>query len=102
LCAKVLPTPVSATTQLPVPFKRLAYIDWMRGLACVLMIQAHCYDSWLNSEARRTLLYRWSQELSTLRLRYFCFSLASPLRWSLKVCGTKTNLNHRFLELLYC
>ena len=26
---------------------RLAYIDWMRGLACVLMFQWHCYNSWL-------------------------------------------------------
>jgi uncharacterized membrane protein len=45
----------------------------MRGLACVLMIQAHCYDSWLNPEARRTLLYRWSQELSTLAAPIFLF-----------------------------
>jgi len=56
-----------------VPIKRLAYIDWMRGLACVLMIQAHCYNSWLNPEARKTLLYRWSQELSTLPAPIFLF-----------------------------
>ncbi|HEY5069704.1 MAG TPA: acyltransferase family protein [Candidatus Acidoferrum sp.] len=55
------------------PIKRLAYIDWMRGLACVLMIQAHCYNSWLNPEARKTLLYRWSQELSTLPAPIFLF-----------------------------
>jgi uncharacterized membrane protein len=64
---------VGTTTQLPVPIKRLAYIDWMRGLACVLMIQAHCYDAWLNPEARQTLLYRWSQELSTLAAPIFLF-----------------------------
>jgi hypothetical protein len=45
----------------------------MRGLACVLMIQAHCYDSWLNPEARKTLMYRWSQELSTLPAPIFLF-----------------------------
>jgi uncharacterized membrane protein len=55
------------------PFPRLAYIDWMRGLACVAMIQAHCYDSWLNTEARKTVLYRWSQELSTLPALIFLF-----------------------------
>ena len=64
---------MGTTTQLPVPIKRLAYIDWMRGLACVLMIQAHCYDSWLNLEARKTPLYRWSQELSTLPAPIFLF-----------------------------
>jgi hypothetical protein len=45
----------------------------MRGLACVLMIQAHCYDSWLNPEARQTVFYRWSQELSTLAAPIFLF-----------------------------
>jgi uncharacterized membrane protein len=57
----------------PASSKRLAYIDWMRGLACVLMIQAHCYDSWLNADARKTALYRWSQELSTLAAPIFIF-----------------------------
>ena len=42
-------------------------------MACVLMIQAHCYNSWLNPEARKTLLYRWSQELSTLPAPIFLF-----------------------------
>jgi uncharacterized membrane protein len=55
------------------PLQRLAYIDWLRGLACVAMIQAHCYDSWLNPEARKTVLYRWSQELSTLPAPIFLF-----------------------------
>ena len=45
----------------------------MRGLACVLMIQAHCYDSWLNPEARQTVFFRWSQELSTLAAPIFLF-----------------------------
>jgi uncharacterized membrane protein len=53
--------------------KRLDYIDWMRGLACVLMIQAHCYDSWLNAAARKTALYRWSQEVSTMAAPIFIF-----------------------------
>lgn len=56
-----------------VAIKRLAYIDWMRGLACVLMIQAHCYDSWLTSEARKSSFYRWSQEVSTLAAPIFLF-----------------------------
>jgi uncharacterized membrane protein len=61
------------TVPIPTPVRRLAYIDWMRGLACVLMIQAHCYDSWLNAEARKTALYRWSQEISTLAAPIFLF-----------------------------
>jgi uncharacterized membrane protein len=48
------------------PTHRLAYIDWMRGLACVLMFQTHCYDSWLNAEARKTTFFMWSQLGGTL------------------------------------
>src|SRR6201987_3770760 len=52
---------------------RLAYIDWMRGLACVLMFQTHCYNSWLSPEARKSVLYAWSQLLGTLPAPLFIF-----------------------------
>jgi uncharacterized membrane protein len=52
---------------------RLAYIDWMRGLACVLMFQTHCYDSWLNGEARKTTFFMWSQLGGTLPAPLFLF-----------------------------
>jgi uncharacterized membrane protein len=52
---------------------RLAYIDWMRGLACVLMFQTHCYNSWLNADARKTEFYAWSQLLGTLPAPLFIF-----------------------------
>jgi len=53
--------------------QRLAHIDWMRGLACVLMFQTHCYDSWLSPQARSGSLYRWSQLLGTLPAPLFLF-----------------------------
>jgi uncharacterized membrane protein len=53
--------------------KRLAYIDWMRGLACVLMFQTHCYDSWLRPEARKSALFGWSQLGGTLPAPLFIF-----------------------------
>jgi uncharacterized membrane protein len=52
---------------------RLAYIDWMRGLACVLMFQTHCYDSWLSADARKTPFYMWSQLGGTLPAPLFLF-----------------------------
>src|ERR1700694_4645554 len=55
------------------PPHRLAYIDWMRGLACVLMFQTHCYDSWLNPEARKTTFFMWSQLGGTLPAPLFLF-----------------------------
>jgi uncharacterized membrane protein len=53
--------------------QRVAYIDWMRGLACVLMFQTHCYDSWLGGSARDTSFIRWSQLGGTLPAPLFLF-----------------------------
>jgi uncharacterized membrane protein len=55
------------------PPPRLAYIDWMRGLACVLMFQTHCYDSWLNAGARKSSFFMWSQLGGTLPAPLFLF-----------------------------
>jgi uncharacterized membrane protein len=52
---------------------RLAYIDWMRGLACVLMFQTHCYDSWLAPPARITTFFMWSQLGGSLPAPLFLF-----------------------------
>ncbi len=53
--------------------KRLSYIDWMRGLACLLMFQTHCYDSWLRPDLHQTRFYRWSQLGGTLPAPLFIF-----------------------------
>src|ERR1700683_1722501 len=55
------------------PTSRLAYIDWMRGLACVLMFQTHCYDSWLSPSARQTDFFMYSQLGGTFPAPLFLF-----------------------------
>jgi len=55
------------------PSSRLAWIDWMRGLACVLMFQTHCYDAWLGGDARNTSFLKGSQRLGTLPAPLFLF-----------------------------
>ncbi len=52
---------------------RLAYIDWMRGLACVLMFQTHAYDSWLSPSARKSTFFMYSQLGGTLPAPLFLF-----------------------------
>lgn len=52
---------------------RLGYIDWMRGLACVLMFQTHCYDSWLSPEARQSRFFMYSQLGGTFPAPLFLF-----------------------------
>lgn len=48
-------------------------IDWLRGLAVVLMIQAHGFDAWLAPEAKVGLGYWWIRHLSGLPSRMFLF-----------------------------
>jgi len=52
---------------------RLAYIDWMRGLACLLMFQTHCYDSWLNPQSRQSRFFMYSQLGGTFPAPLFLF-----------------------------
>ena len=53
--------------------QRLPTYDWMRGLACVLMFQTHCYDSWLSPAARHSTFFTWSQLLGSLPAPLFLF-----------------------------
>jgi uncharacterized membrane protein len=51
-------TPSAATSQdLPRPAPtspgRFAWIDWYRGLACILMFQTHAYDAWTREPYRQ-------------------------------------------------
>ena len=52
---------------------RLAYIDWMRGLACLLMFQTHCNDAWLSPAARKTTFFMYSQLGGTFPAPLFLF-----------------------------
>lgn len=58
---------------MPGPQQRLAYIDWMRGLACVLMFQTHAYDAWLSPAARKSTFFMYSQLLGTFPAPLFLF-----------------------------
>jgi uncharacterized membrane protein len=55
------------------PSSRLAYIDWLRGLACALMFQTHCYDAWLGGPARNSTFFMWSQLGGTFPAPLFLF-----------------------------
>lgn len=57
----------------PASKPRLAYIDWIRGLACVLMFQTHCYDSWLGGQARQSRFFMYSQLGGTFPAPLFLF-----------------------------
>jgi uncharacterized membrane protein len=65
------PTPSPAAAQPSSP--RILVIDWLRGLAVVLMILAHAYDSWLTLGARTGAAYGVVRHLSGLPSRLFLF-----------------------------
>ena len=45
----------------------------MRGLACILMFQTHCYDSWLTPGARQSRFFMYSQLGGTFPAPLFLF-----------------------------
>jgi uncharacterized membrane protein len=45
----------------------------MRGLACILMFQTHCYDAWLSPEARKGAFFAYSRLLGGLPAPLFLF-----------------------------
>src|SRR6266700_2999451 len=57
----------------PAPSSRLAYIDWLRGLACLLMFPTQCYDAWLAGPARNSTFFMWSQLGGTFPAPLFLF-----------------------------
>lgn len=67
------PSPAVAPSRQPAARERLDYIDWMRGLACVLMFQTHGYDSWLAPPFRQTPFFGYSQLLGTFPAPLFLF-----------------------------
>ena len=52
---------------------RVAYIDWVRGFACLMMFQTHCFDSWLGGAARASGFFKLSQLGGTLPAPLFLF-----------------------------
>jgi uncharacterized membrane protein len=58
---------------------RIAFLDWLRGLACILMFQTHGYDSWLSESARHTPLFGLSQLGGTLPAPLFLFAAGISL-----------------------
>ena len=52
---------------------RLSYIDWVRGLAILVMIQAHSLDAWTRLSDRDTTAYGWSVIIGGLGAPMFLF-----------------------------
>jgi uncharacterized membrane protein len=52
---------------------RRGYLDWMRGLAVLIMIEAHVIDSWTRLSDRQANVYGWSMVLGGFGAPLFLF-----------------------------
>jgi uncharacterized membrane protein len=55
------------------PSSRIEYLDWARGMACLLMFQTHAYDAWLDDAARQTSFFQWTRHGGSLPAPLFLF-----------------------------
>jgi uncharacterized membrane protein len=87
--------------------RRIAYLDWLRGLACVLMFQTHCYDSWLGGPARYGAFIGWSRLVGGMPAPLFLFlagvstalGMDRPARKGVPVTETTRNTVRRGAEI---
>jgi len=59
--------------------KRLAYLDWLRGLAAIMMINGHVFHSFTHSDYRQGALYVLTQFVGGMPPAVFLFLLGVTL-----------------------
>ena len=52
---------------------RREYLDWLRGVAVLVMIEAHTYDAWTRVDERADTAYRWAIVLGGFAAPGFLF-----------------------------
>jgi len=57
----------------PSPLGRQPWIDWLRGLAVLLMIQTHVYDAWVHTGDKATTAYLVTRHIGGVPARLFLF-----------------------------
>ncbi|HSK11295.1 MAG TPA: heparan-alpha-glucosaminide N-acetyltransferase domain-containing protein, partial [Vicinamibacterales bacterium] len=55
------------------PGGRLSYLDWLKGLAILVMIQGHALDAWTRLEDRDTAGFGWSTLIGGIGAPMFLF-----------------------------
>jgi len=82
-------------TSTPTPDRRrAAYIDWARGLAVLLMIEAHTFDAWTRASSRGSTAFGYSMILAGFAAPLFLWlaGVAIPLAAS---AGKRRGLTRR-------
>lgn len=83
------------------PSQRLAYLDWMRGLAAVTMLQGHVFHSFLRDDLRKSGPYITSQFIGGMPPAVFLFLLGVTFAFGMDSQERKgIELPGRFLAAL--
>ncbi len=61
------------------PPERLTYLDWMRGLAALIMLQGHAFDRWLRTDFRNGALFDLSQVFGGFPAPIFLFLVGASM-----------------------
>src|SRR5262245_1631070 len=59
--------------------RRLVYLDWVRGVAVVIMLQGHVLEGWLRPEDRTSSWFWFSQYLGGFPAPIFLFLVGASL-----------------------
>jgi len=65
--------PLRALPKAMAPSRRLLYLDWIRGLAALVMLQGHVFHSFIRNDLREGNLYVFSQFVGGLPPAVFLF-----------------------------
>jgi len=68
---------------------RLHYLDWARGIAVLLMIEAHTLDAWTRLDVRRTVAYRNATILGGFAAPFFLWLAGVSLVFAAERGGTR-------------
>ncbi len=71
--APFLPSEVPSIHTATRPASRRGYIDWLRGLAILVMIETHVLDSWTRGADRNTLTFGYAKVLGGFAAPLFLF-----------------------------
>jgi uncharacterized membrane protein len=75
----------------PAPPARRGYLDWLRGLAVLVMIEAHVLDSWTRFDQRESAVFSWSMIVGGFGAPLFLFLAGVSVSLS---AGSKVRRHH--------
>jgi len=62
---------------------RLGYLDWLRGVTVLVMIEAHAFDAWTRPDEKARAAYGWLMVLGGMAAPAFLFMAGIAVTYAL-------------------